>query len=117
MDDSKAIPDLVVVKHREGKTSEPEPSLKRRVAGLQRKTISRGARDGKRVGRVSAQPSARSNCVRCPWHLKISCQGKIFELRTGDTFVVRGGVEHGASALKTRWLSMSSHPCREDYLT
>jgi len=50
-------------------------------------------------------------------NLKISCQGKIFELRTGDTFVVRGGVEHGASALEDSLVIDVFTPRREDYLT
>jgi quercetin dioxygenase-like cupin family protein len=50
-------------------------------------------------------------------HLKISCHRKIFELRTGDTFVVRGGVEHGASALEDSLVIDVFTPCREDYLT
>jgi hypothetical protein len=31
MEQTKAIPDLVVVKHEEGKTTEPEAGLKRRL--------------------------------------------------------------------------------------
>jgi 2-dehydro-3-deoxygluconokinase len=34
----------------------------------------------------------------------------------GDTFVVRGGVEHGASALEESLVIDVFTPCREDYL-
>ena len=37
MEHTQAIPDLVVVNHQEGKTSEPEAGLKRRV--LDRKSV------------------------------------------------------------------------------
>jgi hypothetical protein len=37
MEQAKAIPDLVVVKHEEGKTSEPEAGLKRRVLAYNEK--------------------------------------------------------------------------------
>jgi len=49
-------------------------------------------------------------------HLKVTCQGKTFDLRTGDTFVVRGGVEHGASALEESLVIDVFTPSREDYL-
>jgi quercetin dioxygenase-like cupin family protein len=49
-------------------------------------------------------------------HLKVTCQGKTFDVRTGDTFVVRGGVEHGASALEESLVIDVFTPCREDYL-
>jgi quercetin dioxygenase-like cupin family protein len=50
-------------------------------------------------------------------HLKVTCLEKSFELRTGDTFVVRGGVQHGASALEDSLVIDVFTPCREDYIT
>ena len=50
-------------------------------------------------------------------HLKVSCQGRAFELRTGDTFVVRGGIEHGATALEESLVIDVFTPWREDYLS
>ena len=117
MDDSKAIPDLVVVKHREGKTSEPEPSLKRRVLAYNEKLFLAEHEMAKGwAGSVHSHPHDQIVYV-VHGHLKISCQGEIFELRTGDTFVVRGGVEHGASALEDSLVIDVFTPCREDYLT
>jgi quercetin dioxygenase-like cupin family protein len=49
--------------------------------------------------------------------LKVSCQGKTFELRAGDTFVVRGGVEHSATALEESLVIDVFTPWREDYLS
>jgi len=50
-------------------------------------------------------------------HLKVTCQGQTFDLRTGDTFVVRGGVEHGASAFEASIVIDVFTPWREDYLS
>jgi quercetin dioxygenase-like cupin family protein len=49
-------------------------------------------------------------------HLKVTCQGKTFEIRSGDSFVVRGDVEHGASALEDSLVVDVFTPCREDYI-
>jgi len=45
-------------------------------------------------------------------HLKVSCQGKSFELRAGDTFAIRGGVQHGASAIEDSLVIDVFTPCR-----
>jgi quercetin dioxygenase-like cupin family protein len=50
-------------------------------------------------------------------HLKVTCQGKTVDVRTGDTFVVRGGVEHGASAMENSRVIDVFTPCREDYIS
>jgi quercetin dioxygenase-like cupin family protein len=47
-------------------------------------------------------------------HLRVTCQGRTFEIRSGDSFVVRGGVEHGASALEDSVVVDVFTPCRED---
>jgi quercetin dioxygenase-like cupin family protein len=48
--------------------------------------------------------------------LKLSCTGKTFDLRAGDSFVVRGGVEHQASAIEASHVIDVFTPCREDYV-
>ena len=117
MEHTQAIPDLVVVNHQEGKTSEPEAGLKRRVLAYNEKLFLAEHEMAKGwVGSLHSHPHDQIVYV-VHGHLKISCQGKIFELRTGDTFVVRGGVEHGASALEDSLVIDVFTPCREDYLT
>ena len=49
-------------------------------------------------------------------HLKVSCLGKTVEVRAGDSFLVGGGVEHGASALEDSHVVDIFTPCREDYI-
>ena len=45
-----------------------------------------------------------------------SCEGRSFELRSGDSFVVRGGIEHQATALEESIVIDVFTPCRSDYL-
>src|SRR5260370_32898046 len=49
--------------------------------------------------------------------IRFTCQGNTFEARKGDTFVVRGGVQHGASAIENSLAVDVFTPCREDYIT
>jgi len=116
MEQTKAIPDLVVVKHHEGKTSEPETGLKRRVLAYNEKLFLAEHEMVKGwVGTLHSHPHDQIVYV-VHGHLKLSCQGRPFEIRKGDTFVVRGGVEHGASALEDSLVIDVFTPCREDYL-
>jgi quercetin dioxygenase-like cupin family protein len=117
MEHTPAIPDLVVVKHQEGKTSEPEAGLKRRVLAYNEKLflVEHEMRKGW-VGKVHSHTHDQVvYLVR--GHLKIACQGSTFELHTGDTFLVRGGIEHGASALEESLVIDVFTPWREDYLS
>jgi quercetin dioxygenase-like cupin family protein len=116
MEQAKLIPDLVVVKHEEGKMSEPEAGLKRRVLAYNEKLFlaEHEMMEGW-TGTAHSHPHDQIVYV-VRGHLKVTCQGKTFDVRTGDTFVVRGGVEHGASALEESLVIDVFTPCREDYL-
>ena len=116
MEQAKTIPDLVVVKHEEGKMSEPEAGLKRRVLAYNEKLFlaEHEMMEGW-AGTAHSHPHDQIVYV-VRGHLKVTCQGKTFDVRTGDTFVVRGGVEHGASALEESLVIDVFTPCREDYL-
>jgi quercetin dioxygenase-like cupin family protein len=48
--------------------------------------------------------------------LRVTCQDTAFDVQAGDTFVVRGGVEHGASAVEDSLVIDVFTPCREDYV-
>ena len=116
MEQAKAIPDLVVVKHEEGKTTEPEAGLKRRVLAYNEKLFLAEHEMVKGwVGAVHSHPHDQIVYV-VHGHLRVTSQGKTFDIRKGDTFVVRGDVEHGASALEDSLVIDVFTPWREDYI-
>jgi quercetin dioxygenase-like cupin family protein len=111
-----AIPNLVVVKNKEGKITEPESGLKRRVLAYNEKLfLAEHEMEKGWVGTLHRHPHDQIVYV-VHGHLRVNCEGQTFEIRTGDTFVVRGGVEHGASALEESLVVDVFTPWREDYL-
>jgi quercetin dioxygenase-like cupin family protein len=113
---ASAYPDLVVVKNGEVQESTPEPGLLRKVMAYNDKLflaehkMARGW-----SGAVHSHPHDQIVYI-VRGHLKVSCQGKTFDARAGDTFVVRGGVEHGASAVEDSVVVDVFTPCWEDYI-
>lgn len=117
MEQMRRIPDVVVVRHAEGKLSEPERGLKRRVLAYNEKLFLAEHEMVKGwSGALHSHPHDQIVYV-VHGHLKVSCEGKTVDVRTGDTFAVRGGVEHGASAVEDSLVIDVFTPCREDYLT
>ena len=113
---TKPFPDFVVVTHEEGKESAPESGLKRRVLAYNDKLFLAEHEMVKGwVGAVHSHPREQIVYV-VHGHVRITCQGKTVDLRRGDTFVVRGGVEHGASAIEDSLVIDVFTPCREDYI-
>jgi quercetin dioxygenase-like cupin family protein len=113
---AKAFPDLVVVPHEKGKESEPERGLKRRVLAYNEKLfLAEHEMEKGWAGALHSHPHDQI-VYAVHGHLRISCQGTTFDIRTGDTFVVRGGVEHGASAIEDSLVVDVFTPMREDYV-
>ena len=110
------FPDLVVVANDQGKQSEPESGLKRRVLAYNDKLF---VAEHEMVkgweGKVHSHPHDQVVYV-VRGHLRVACQGSTFDVRAGDTFVVRGGVEHGASAIEDSLVIDVFTPWREDYV-
>jgi quercetin dioxygenase-like cupin family protein len=113
---TKTFPDFVVLAHRDGKESEPEKGLKRRVLAYNDKLFLAEHEMVKGwVGTVHSHPHEQIVYV-VHGHLMVTCQGRTVDVQTGDTFVVRGGVEHGASAVEDSLVIDVFTPCREDYI-
>jgi quercetin dioxygenase-like cupin family protein len=114
---SKTYPDLIVTLSEQAKESHPEPGLTRRVLAYNDKLFLAEHHMVKGwAGAMHSHPHDQIVYV-VRGHLKVNCLGKIFELCTGDTFVVRGGVQHGASALEDSLVVDVFTPCREDYIS
>jgi len=114
---TSSYPELVFVAHQDGKEFAPEPGLKRRVLAYNDKLFLAEHKMVKGwVGTVHSHPHEQIVYV-VRGHLEVTCQGKMFDARTGDTFVVRGGVEHGASAVEDSLVIDVFTPLREDYIS
>jgi quercetin dioxygenase-like cupin family protein len=111
------FPDLVIVKSEVARESNPEPGLTRRVLAYNEKLfLAEHQMAGGWVGSVHSHPHEQIVYV-VSGHLRVTCQGKTFDLRAGDSFVVRGGIAHGASAVEDSVVVDVFTPCREDYIT
>src|SRR5215468_1293706 len=107
-------PDWTVVTAAEVKESAPEQGLIRRVGAYNEKLFLAEHRMEKGwVGAAHSHPHEQIVYV-ISGHLRVTCAGKTFDARSGDSFVVRGGVEHQASALEASHVIDVFTPCRND---
>jgi quercetin dioxygenase-like cupin family protein len=114
---NKTYPDLVVIRSDQGKESHPEPGLARRVLAYNDKLFLAEHQMVKGwAGAMHSHPHDQVVYI-VRGHLRVNCLGKTFELRAGDSFVVRGGVPHGAFAVEESLIIDVFTPCREDYIT
>jgi len=114
---TKTYPDLVFVPYGTATESAPEPGLTRKIMAYNEKLFLAEHQMVKGwVGTIHSHPHEQIVYV-VRGHLKVKCQGKTFDVRTGDSFVVRGGVEHGASAVEDSVVIDVFTPCREDYIS
>jgi quercetin dioxygenase-like cupin family protein len=113
---AKSFPDLVVVSYDEAKPRTPEPGLTRRVMAYDKLFLAEHEMAKGWVGSVHSHPHDQIVYV-VRGRLKVTCRDATFDVRGGDSFVVRGGVEHGASALEDSLVLDVFTPCRQDYIS
>ena len=96
--------------------SRPEPGLTRRILAYNDKLFVAEHRMEKGwKGIPHSHPHEQAAYV-VSGRLSVTCGGRTFEISTGDTFLVRGGVEHSAAALEESVVVDVFTPCREDYI-
>lgn len=107
--------DVVFVSGATIKSSQPEPGLTRRVGAYNDKLfLAEHYMERGWVGTRHSHPHEQIVYVVLG-HLKVTAGDQTFDVRTGDSFVVRGGVEHQASAVEASLVIDVFTPCREDY--
>lgn len=116
MTNPEASSGFVVVTGADAPRSCPEPGLTRTVGAYNDKLFLAEHRMEKGwVGSAHSHPHEQVVYV-ISGHLRVTCAGKSFDARAGDSFVVRGGLEHQASALEPSHVIDVFTPCRNDYL-
>jgi len=112
----RVFPDIVVTKGESVPKTDPEPGLTRKVLAYNEKLLLVEHQMVKGwTGNLHSHLHEQIVYV-VSGRLRVLCQGETFEVHSGDTFVVRGGVEHGATALEDSVVVDVFTPCREDYI-
>ena len=107
--------EMSFVKTGDARTFEPEPGMKRQVLShneqlmLVRHFFEQGW-----VGARHSHPHHQLVYV-VSGAIRVDVDGRVFDVRAGDSFVVDGGVEHQASALEASEVLDVFTPVREDY--
>jgi quercetin dioxygenase-like cupin family protein len=116
MSSSRAFPDLMRVPASSAVTFSPEPGMQRRVlAHNERVMLVEHHMEPGWAGTRHAHPHDQLVYV-ISGRLHFSCGQERFEVGAGDSFVVRGGVEHEARAHEASVVLDVFTPVREDYL-
>jgi quercetin dioxygenase-like cupin family protein len=111
-----AHPDFVFVQFADAAAKTPEPGLVRRIGAFNDKLLLAEHRMEKGwIGARHSHPHEQVVYV-VSGHLSVTIGGDTFDARAGDSFVVRGGIEHQASALADSLVIDIFTPCRKDYI-
>jgi quercetin dioxygenase-like cupin family protein len=104
------------VRLKDREPSTPEPGLLRQVlATSQDMMLVRHLMEAGWIGARHSHPHEQMVYV-IRGHLQFTLGEVTFETRTGDSFIVPGGVEHQARALEASEVLDVFHPHREDYV-
>lgn len=110
------FPDLMRVSPRDSDFFSPEPGLIRRILAHNEKMMLVEHRmDGTWVGARHSHPHDQMVYV-IKGRLRFCCGSEEFDAKAGDSFVLRGGVEHSARTLEPAIVLDVFTPCREDYV-
>ena len=110
-----AVEEITLIERRDRASSSPEAGLLRQVLAysgnlmLVRHEMQKGW-----VGAKHSHPHEQLVYV-ISGHIRFTGGGKTFDARSGDSFVVPGGVEHQASALEESEVLDVFTPYREEY--
>ena len=116
MSDAGSFPDIMRVARGEGPVFSPEPGLERRVlAHNQNMMLVEHQMQVGWAGARHAHPHDQLVYV-ISGRLRFSCGDSTFEAGAGDSFILRGNIEHQAWALKPSVVLDVFTPYREDYL-
>jgi quercetin dioxygenase-like cupin family protein len=111
-----ASPDLMRVPAGEGQVFSPEPGLQRRIlANNPQMMLVEHRMEPWWVGTRHSHPHDQLVYV-ISGRLQFGCGDQRFEVAAGDSFIVRGGVEHEARALAASVVLDVFTPTRSDYL-
>lgn len=113
---TETAPDVARAPRHLSSTFSPEPGLFRRVlAHNQNLMVVEHEMQAGWQGAPHSHPHDQAVYV-ISGLLRCRCGGQTFEAKAGDSFVVKGGVEHTASALQPSRVLDVFTPAREDYL-
>jgi quercetin dioxygenase-like cupin family protein len=116
MKTSAADPTFATVKGSDIQPTNPEPGLLRRVGATNEKlTVVEHRMEKGWVGARHSHPHHQIVYI-ISGHLKVTCGDSTFEVKTGDSFVVNGGIEHQAAAMEASHVIDVFTPRRDDYL-
>jgi quercetin dioxygenase-like cupin family protein len=103
------------VKSNDAQTFTPEPGMRRQVlAHTDQLMLVRHYFENGWVGARHSHPHHQLVYV-ISGSIRVDIDGKVFDVRAGDSFVVDGDVEHQASALEPSEVLDVFTPVREDY--
>lgn len=113
---TRSYPDLVISRNADTATRTIEPGLSRKILAYNEKLfLAEHRMDKGWAGALHRHPHEQIVYI-VTGQIRITCEGKTFDLRAGDTFLVRGGVEHAAAAVEDSLVIDVFTPCREDFL-
>src|SRR5947209_244235 len=110
------FPDLVLKATDDMESRHPEPGLTRLIGAYNEKLFlaEHHMQEGW-AGLAHSHPHDQMAYV-ISGHLRVRAGEQTFEVRAGDSFVIKGGVEHQAWAIATSVVIDVFTPYREDYV-